>query len=208
MSNKLTPEQKLLAKELTVLQRKFVIELVKPKASQRQAYLKAGGKAKTQISQDSSATQIFSNLKVRAFYDSLINKTTSDSILSREEALEILTYSSRVSMTDIADFKLVQINENEPEKEPVMQTVWTMKDSCDIDPKIMACIKSVTMTKQGPKIELYDKQGAIKQLSTMQGWDAAKKTELTGKDGAALAIKADVSAPEVVEALGKLMDRL
>ena len=206
-SSTLTSEQKELAAKLTTLQRKFVIELVKPRTTQRQAYKRAGGTAKTKAAQDSVATKMLSKAEVKAFYDSLMNVAVSSSIMQREEALEILSSNARVKMTDVADYRFIEVGKDE-DGHPIMQTVWKMKDSKDIDPALISCIKSVTMTKQGPKIELHDQQGAIKQLSTMQGWDAAKKTELTGKDGAALAIQADVSAPEVVEALGKLMDRL
>jgi phage terminase small subunit len=89
-----------------------------------------------------------------------------------------------------------------------MQTVWTMKHSEDIDPVIAASIKSVTFTKTGPKIEMYDSNGSIKILSDLQGWNAPRKQEITGKDGSALAIKADVSAPEIASALAGLMAKL
>lgn len=206
-TNALTPEQKLLSKELTVLQRKFVIALIKPKMSKRKAYIAAGGKAKSPESQDAAASTMFKNVRVANFYNSFMDDAVNSSIMEREEALEILSTNARVKMTDVADYRFVEVGKDK-DGHAIMQTVWEMKDSKDIDPALISCIKSVTMTKQGPKIELHDQQGAIKQLSTMQGWDAAKKTELTGKDGTALAIKTDVSAPEVADALGKLMERL
>jgi len=83
-----------------------------------------------------------------------------------------------------------------------------MKHSEDIDPVIAASIKSVTFTKTGPKIEMYDSNGSIKILSDLQGWNAPRKQEITGKDGSALAIKADVSAPEIAAALSGLMQKL
>ena len=99
-----TPQQMELAAKLTPLQRKFIIELIKPNTSQRQAYLKAGGKAKTEKSQDVSATQILGNVKVRAFYDAMMETKTVNSIMERDEALEILSNNARVKMTDVADF--------------------------------------------------------------------------------------------------------
>ena len=150
----LSKEQQRLAKELTVLQRKFITQLVKPQTSRRKAYIKAGGKANSPEAQDSAASTMFKNVKVRAFYDSLTEEAVNSSILTREQALEILSK-----------------NANEAE-------------------------------------ECRDQHTAIKQLSTMQGWEAPKKTELTGKDGTAININADVSAPEVVAALDSLMSRL
>lgn len=203
---KLTDDQKELAKKLTTLQHKFVVNLVGG-MSQRIAVKEAGSKAKTDSALDTVATKMLSNVQVRGFYDSLMETKLTDSIMERDEALSILSNNARVAMTDVADYAFKKVGEGE-EGQPIMQTVWTMKDSADIDPKVIACIKSVTMTKQGPKIELHDQQGAIKQLSAMRGWDSPKKTEVSGKDGAPLAINSNVSAPEIVSALAGLMDKL
>ena len=204
---KLTAEQVELASELTLLQRKFVIELIKPNTSQRQAVKAAGSTAKSDSALDNSASIMLSKAKVRAFYDSLMEVKSVDSIMSRDEALAILSTNARVKMTDVADYKFVAVGEDK-DGQPIMQTVWTMKDSKDIDPNVISCIKSVTMTKQGPKIELHDQQGAIKQLSSLQGWDAPKKTELTGAGGEALQLNSNVSAPEIASALAGLMSKL
>ena len=176
---KLTAEQLELASKLTPLQRKFVLELIKPGTSQRQAYLTAGGKAKGPQNQDSSATQIFSNIKVRAFYDSLLSCIASDSIMTKQEALERLSKSARATIHDICTFKFTQVGEDE-NGNPVMQTVWEMKSTEEIDPVIAASIKSVTLTKAGPKIEMYDATGSIKILSDLQGWNAPKESKLSG----------------------------
>jgi phage terminase small subunit len=202
---KLTSEQLELASKLTPLQRKFVLELIKPGTSQRQAYLTAGGKAKTESAQDASASVMISNAKVKAFYDSLLSLIASDSIMTKQEALERLSKTARATIHDICTFKLTQVGED-ADGNPVMQTVWEMKNAEEIDPVIAASIKSVTFTKTGPKIEMYDAHGSIKLLSDIQGWNAPKKTELTGKDGQALAINADV--PEVAAALAGLMAKL
>lgn len=202
----LTPEQLELATQLTPLQRKYVIALVSSNMSQRQAYIHAGGKAKTPEAQDASATQILSKVKVKAFYESLLNSAATSAVMTREEALERLSKSARIKITDICTFKLVELKG--PDDKVVLNTVWEMKNAEDIDPDVAACIKSVTFTKTGPKIELYDANGSIKLLSDMQGWNAPRKQEITGKDGSALAIKADVSAPEIASALAGLMAKL
>lgn len=123
----LTQEQKELASKLTNLQRKYIIELVKPNTTQRQAYLKAGGKAKTETAQNQSASEILSNPNVKAFYESLINEKTKKSIMTRDEALIVLA-------------EIINDKENSPR----------------------------------------DRTGAIKQFSTMQGWDSATKHEIKG----------------------------
>lgn len=204
---KLTAEQVELATKLTVLQRRFVLELVKPKLSQRQAYIAAGGTAKDQTSQDSAACTMFSNVKVRALYDSIMESITLGSIMQRTEALEILSNNARVKITDVATFSYIEVGKDENEN-PIMQTVWTLKNSEDIDPLVASCIKSVTMTNKGPKIELHDQQGAIKQLTDLQGWAAPKRTELTGAEGQALQLNAEVNSPEVVNALASLLGKI
>jgi phage terminase small subunit len=203
----LTPEQQALASVLTKLQRKFVINLIKPKTSQRQAIKAAGSKAKTNVALDNVASQFFKKVQVKAFYNSLMSTKTIESIMERDEALAILSNNARVKMTDLADYSFIEIGQTE-DKEPIMQTVWTMKDSKDIDPNLIACIKSVTMTKQGPKIELHDQQGAIKQLSDLLGWSAPKRTELSGPGGESLKLDSKVSSPDIAKALSELMDKL
>jgi len=204
---KLSAEQLELASKLTPLQRRFVLELVKSGMSQRQAYVNAGGTSKTPQAQDKSASTMVSNGKVKAFHQSLINSIASDVIMTKQEALERLSKTARATIHDICTFKLTQVGED-ADGNPVMQTVWEMKNTEEIDPVIAASIKSVTFTKTGPKIEMYDANGSIKILSDLQGWNAPKKQEITGKDGQALAINADVSAPEIASALAGLMAKL
>jgi phage terminase small subunit len=103
-------------------------------------------------------------------------KAEGSAVMSREEALEKLSLSARVSITDVADFKLTQVGED-ADGNPVYQTTWVIKNSEDIAPEVAACIKSITITQTGPKLELHDQNSAIKQLADMQGWNAPKKTE-------------------------------
>lgn len=206
---KLTNEQLELSAKLTPLQRRFVLELIKPKMKQRQAYVNAGGTSKGPEAQDSAASRMLRNDKVSAFHNSLIDSIASDLIMDKQEALEILSRSARVTVTDICDFTLENVGEDE-EGNPIFQTVWKMKHSDEIDPKVLEAIKSVTFTKTGPKIELYDRNGSIKILSDMQGWNAPRRQELTGEGGKPIAVKSDVdiSAPEIASALQNVFSKL
>lgn len=201
----LTEHQMELAAKLTPLQRKFIIELVKPNTTQRQAYIKAGGKAKTESAQDNSASVMLSNSKVDNFYQALLNHKTKQSIMTREEALERLSKSARVTIHDICDFTLEHVGEDE-EGNPIYQTVWKMKHSDEIDPDVASAIKSVTFTNKGPKIELYDANGSIKLLADLEGWNAPKKTELSTPEGKALDV--NVNNPDVAKALSDLVNKL
>ncbi|MEY0256605.1 terminase [Morganella morganii] len=66
---------------------------------------------------------------------------------------------------------------------PVMQAVWRFKDSALQNPQSLAAISELTAGKDGIKLKLHDPKAAIKQIVDMEGWEAPKKTELTGKDG-------------------------
>lgn len=49
---------------------------------------------------------------------------------------------------------------------------------------------------------------AVKAINAMQGYDAPKKTELTGAEGKPVQVQAEVSAPEVAAALNGLLEKL
>ena len=178
---KMTPEQKALFDVLPNLTQKTCLNVLSG-MSNIDAYKKAGGKSKTKASAEACASRMLSNAKAKVFLDAMKEVAVNNAIMSREEALKILSNNARVKVSDIATFSYVRVGEDE-EGNDIMQTVWKMKDSEDIDPEVMSCIKSVTMTKQGPKIELHDQQGAIKQLASMQGWESAQKFEHSSPDG-------------------------
>jgi phage terminase small subunit len=126
----------------------------------------------------------------------------NNAVMSREEALEKLSLSARVSITDVADFKLTEVGKD-ADGNAVHQTTWVIKNSEDIAPEVAACIKSITITQTGPKLELHDQNSAIKQLADMQGWNAPKKTDQTisGKLD-----YSDVSEQELDNKLKALLD--
>ena len=108
----LSKEQTKLSKELTTLQYKFVINLFSG-MTQRQAYINAGGKAKTQESQDSASSNMLSNVKVRSFYDSLMQDAQSSAVMTKQQALTRLTATASVTMKDVCDFKNVLVGNGE-----------------------------------------------------------------------------------------------
>ncbi|MBT0598864.1 terminase small subunit, partial [Klebsiella quasipneumoniae] len=85
----------------------------------------------------------------------------------------------------IAEFSNSIVGEDD-DGNPVFQAVWSFKDSLLQDPDAMSAISELTTGKDGTKLKMHDPKAAIKQLAEMQGWDAPKKTELTGKDGGPL----------------------
>ncbi|RAW93971.1 MULTISPECIES: terminase small subunit [unclassified Photorhabdus] len=181
----LTDEQKILFDALTTLQKKFVTHLLEG-ANQTEAYRKAGGKAKGN-GERSKANQLVTNSNVKAFLQSVQYETVSDAIMTHEEALERLTVMGRTSIADLATFGTHVVGEDE-NGNPISQTVWAFKNSDELNPEHLAAISELVAGKDGLKIKLHDPKAAIKQLSELQGWEAPKKTELTGKDGGAINI--------------------
>ena len=154
-----------------------------------------------------AANRLEKDARISLAIEEARQRSEDNAIMGRDEALKLLTNSARVKITDVCNFRNVQVGENEGE--PVWQTVWTIKDSEDMEPHIAACIKSVTVTKDGPKIELHDQHDSVKQIRGMQGWDEPKKSELSGPNGGPLEINDSptLSAEEAAKLLVGMMQK-
>lgn len=175
----LTEEQKELFDALTLLQQKFATGIIEG-LNQTDAYIKAGGRSKGSTAR-SKANQIGSNRNVKAFLDSMKEAALNDAVMTRQEALERLSKMARTSISDLLEFGSYEITKDDGEQ--VKQATWCFKDSADIDKDKLSAISEVTAGKEGLKIKLHDPKAAIKQLADLMGWEAPKKTELTGRDG-------------------------
>lgn len=184
----LTPEQQALSDALTKLQRHTVLGVVSGK-SQRQAYFDAGGKAKNGDVADASVARMLANVKVAAFYNSLIETAAGNAIMSRTEAMERLSLMGRARITDVLEFEVVErvlnvegVKAGEKPK-TVTDTAWRIKESAELNGMAAAAIKSVTMTNGRLKVEMHDQKAAIELLGKMQGWEAPAKVDHTSTDG-------------------------
>ena len=158
-----------LSRKLTNLQLKIVINVVKGNLSNRKAYYAAGGTAKTNESADSAVNKIMSKVEVKAFYNSLLEETAGDAILTRDEAMEILTDIARTKVTDIAEFSTITIEDEEGK--PKKQSVWSFKDSDSINDRAARVVSEVSVGKDGLKFKTHSQVDAIKQLRAFEGWD-------------------------------------
>lgn len=196
----MTPEQQQLADACTNLQRLTVLGVIAGK-TQRQAYYDAGGKAATDEAADTSAYEIMSKPEPKAFYDSLLAEAVDKAIMTRSQALARLSLVADTRITDILEFETVDVSSDDGENKT--ETIWRMKESVELQERAAASIKSVTMTKFGPKIEMYDATAAIGQMAKMQGWDAPTKSEITGANG--LPIGVAILSPEAYKQARKDM---
>jgi len=188
----MTPEQKLLFDELTDLQQRVATGVLAG-MTQRAAYYAGNGKAKDDAGADMSASQIMGNPKVKAFTDSMKVQAVSDAIMSREEAMKILTQLGRGNLKDIVKFKTVTIGKNMETGDDVHQTAWVIDEELqESDPDKLIIISELEVGKFGPKIKQHSKVAAIAQLAKMGGWEAAQKFEHAGPGGGPILTK-DVS---------------
>lgn len=199
-SKKLTAEQQQLFDALTPLQQKFSLAIIKGK-NQTDAYKAAKGKAKGDTIR-AAASRMYANVNVQAFLLSVQGEVVDEAIMGREEALKRLTSLGRASLFDLAEFRNGMIGEDE-NGDPIMQASWSFKDSALLTPEAMAAIAELTAGPQGLKIKLHDPKAAIKQLSELQGWDAPKKTELSGPGGGPIQHE-DLTDEQLKEALQEL----
>ncbi len=179
----MTPEQKALFDQLTELQQRVATGVLAG-MTQRAAYYAGGGKAKNDPGADMSASQIISNPKVKSFMDAMKLQAVSDAIMTREEALKTLSLIGRTHLKDIVKFRTVNIGKDMETGADLNQTAWEINaDLQETDSEKLIIISELEVGKFGPKIKTHSPVAAIKQLAEMQGWNAATKHEITGKNG-------------------------
>ena len=197
----MSPEQKELFDKLTRLQQRVAINVIAG-MSQRQAYMNAGGKAESDTSADTSASEIMNNPKVVAFVDAMKEEALSAAIMTRREAMERLTGFARTDLKDLVEFGSYELGEDE-EGNAIVQAAWKIKPSALQDPVKMASIAELSTGKDGIKIKTHSPLAAIQQLAKMQGWESASKHEHSGPNGGPIQ-SLDVTPDALKEELAKL----
>tara|TARA_R110000850_G_scaffold99474_2_gene206051 strand:- start:2927 stop:3583 length:657 start_codon:yes stop_codon:yes gene_type:complete len=156
----------------TKLKKKFALNTLEG-MNGTQAYLDAGGKAKTETAQTSGASEILTHPDVERFIRSFDQIIISKSIMGREEMLQRLTAMARTSITDVVDIHHnVTLDVDEDGKE-IKQSVWALKDQADLPKDATATISELTASKDGMKIKLHDQKAAMKQIADIEGFNAA-----------------------------------
>lgn len=178
-------KQKTLFNTLTPLQKEISLNSISG-MNDIDAYKNSKGKAKTVKAMEASVSQILSNLKVKAFIDSMANHIVNPAIMSRDEMMEELSLVARTNSNDLIEWgyrDVKKLNKDTGKEEIVQQSYWTLKSADEINPDHMAAIEEVTVGKEGLKFKRTSKLSAMKQLAELGGYNAAAKHEHSSPDG-------------------------
>jgi phage terminase small subunit len=172
----MTPEQQALFDQLTALQQRTATGVLAG-MSQRAAYFAAGGTAKSDESADSTVATMLSNVKVKAFMDSMKAQAVSDAVMTRQEMLEELSMLGRYKLTDIVKFQTATVGMDMETGDPLQQTAWHIPE--DVPEDRLAIIESLEAGGSGLKIKTYSRIQAMTLLAKLQGFEAPAKVENT-----------------------------
>ena len=93
-------------------------------------------------------------------------------VLSRAEAMDILSNMARTSLSDLVELVSVDAGDG------VEYSTWRFKSSAELTKGELAAIQELSSTKEGNKIKVHDQKAAIKQLAEMLGWNEASKVDV------------------------------
>lgn len=187
----MTPEQAAAAARLTREQLEFAnLWLTKPQSGMTdvECYLAAYPKVSDKSASVNASKLIRHNANVRAYIQSHYQEAFADNIASLTELKEQLTAIARADITDVARWD-VSVDE---EGNQVM--VPRIRRFEDVPQELRELVKSITYTKQGPKLEFYDKMQAIDKLIKMQG-GFVERVEHSGVVGSVTASLPPSDAP-------------
>jgi phage terminase small subunit len=168
------------------------------------AYIQGGGKAKSENSRSTSASEIMNNPNVQAFIESFNAHLIAPSIMTRAEMLERLTGYARTEITDIVD-----IHENVivdlPDGGQVKQSTWSLKEASDMGGAGVAAISEITASKDGIKFKIHDQKASMKQIADLEGYNAAVRLAVGGDpDGSPITTEdASLTKDQALELLKK-----
>ncbi len=128
----------------------------------------------------SASDSVYNLLRIpdnRALYEAMKEEKIIGGILKRNEAMAILSDMARTNIGDIAIFDEVDVET--ADGDIVRRAVWSFKNSENMTEGQLRSIMEIKASPFGSSIKLHDQKGAIKQLAEMQGWNEAKKLDLT-----------------------------
>lgn len=178
----MTNEQLQMYNNLTTLQQNVAIcRINMPLSSDSEVYKLGGGSATNDNSVRACASEVLTNPNVVEFLDTFAIAKVELAVMSRDDIIEDLSFIASADISDVAEFtdeECISVDDG--------KTIWqstvrvkSMKELTKLQRKL---IKGVKQTKYGLELTLHDAMQARKQLTALQGFDAAKKQEITVTD--------------------------
>lgn len=162
---------------LNAKQLKFIEEYINNGFNGRKAYLKAYQTCKTERAADASAAKLLSNPSVKAKLEEEKEELRKKSDIKREEILRDLKiikdskysdFCKIVKKTRIIDKINFETGEMEQEEEVYFESEPVPTEELTEEQK--KCIKTIELTKWGPRYILYEKTDAIDKINKMLGY--------------------------------------
>ena len=179
----MTPEQAALYEALTPLQRAVCTRILGGQhqtLAYEQAKAAHGKPLKNRESAESSASRMMQMAKPAAFMAAMNAAAVSAAVMTKQEALEMLTRQARTPLSDLVEWARYPIASDMMTGEVTeWQTGWRIKPSVEQDPEKMALISELTHGKDGIKIKTHSQQAALTLLAKLQGWEAPQKLDAT-----------------------------
>lgn len=134
-----------------------------------------------------AAFDLLQNSKITARMRELNAEATTTAVLTRVEALEILSARARVNFYDLVEFS--ERETLDPQGNVGKQTTWRIKNREELTRDQLAAISKLTAGRQGLTVEAHDPMAAIALLGKLQGWEAPQKLGIAGWDGGAVKLQ-------------------
>lgn len=175
----MTDEQIRMYNALTTLQQNVAIMKINmPLSSDYEVYKLGGGGATNETSARTCASELLSNPKLVEFLNSFAIEKVELAVMSRDEIIKDLSFIAGADISDVAEFSDRECVDLEDGMQ-VWQSTVRVKSMNELTKLQRKLIKSVKQTKYGLELTLHDAMQARKQLTALQGFDAAKKLEIT-----------------------------
>ena len=189
----LTDEQLSMYGALTKLKQGVAINTLSG-MTPADAHRNANGVCRNETNRKDLASQILAHPRVKEFIDSFKvdpSPSLARAVMTREDILSDLTDIAGATIFDVMNFYTDsdELMNLETGAEVAGQSTIVVKSMSEIDPKFHKLIKGVKQTKHGIELTLHDQMAARKQITDMCGYDAPKRSEISGPDGQPIEVK-------------------
>lgn len=172
-----------------------------------QCYLQAYPRCVSEKAASVNASRLILHSKrIREYLAAHQCERISDAVASLDECVTMLSEMARADITEVASWNVREEIDEETGEVLSVTPLPQIRRFEDVPPELRRLIKSITYTKNGPKLEFYDRQKAIETLMKFHG-GFTERVELSG--GVAVAnvtVTPDMSPDEAAQVYRTLLD--